>query len=241
MLPPNEDIPQIQNEELWGLLFPACSCHVDKERSHFIRRTPGNNLVHAIVSTNETAAWVKACCGSEHIHIQNIDEDGLSYSVIWDATEWSLSDERRRILRAGHLASDISYLRKKAEALRIEMIADALSKAKLFNKQKAFEVAAAITSQGEEVYLNKSKQLNDALKGAFNNINCYFPIEEVLKIVDTRGVLESLNQQEESLNQQDHTQQNEQEPTEQNHQGSNTTQEQSGESHAAECPLQGEA
>jgi hypothetical protein len=69
------------------------------------------------------------------------------------------------------------------------MISDALSKAKLFNRQKATEVAVAITSQGEEVYLNKSRQLNDALKGAFNNINCYFPIEEVLKIVDTRNVL----------------------------------------------------
>lgn len=220
MLPPNEDIPQIQNEELWGLLFPACSCHVDKERSHFIRRTPGNNLAHAIVTTNQTAAWVKACCGSEHIHIQNIDEDGLSYSVIWDATDWSLSDERRRILRAGHLASDISYLRKKAEELRVEMIADALSKAKLFNKQKAFEVAAAITSQGEEIYLNKSRQLNDALKGAFNNINCYFPIEEVLKIVDTRNVLNY-----------------EQEPTEKVHQGSPETPLQSGESNTEESPL----
>ena len=227
MLPPNENQEQPQSEELWGLLFPACSCHVDKERSHFIRRTPGNNLVHAIVSTNETAAWVKACCGSEHIHIQNIDEDGLSYSVIWDATEWSLSDERRRILRAGHLASDVSYIRKKAEELRVEMIADALSKAKLFNKQKAFEVAAAITSQGEEIYLNKSRQLNDALKGAFNNINCYFPIEEVLQIVDTRGVLKQLNNQQED----------EQKPTEENHQGSNAPQEKSGDSNAAECPL----
>ena len=219
MPPPNEDIPQIQNEELWGLLFPACSCHVDKERSHFIRRTPGNNLAHAIVTTNQTAAWVKACCGSEHIHIQNIDEDGLSYSVIWDATDWSLSDERRRILRAGHLASDISYIRKKAEELRVEMIADALSKAKLFNKQKAFEVAAAITSQGEEIYLNKSRQLNDALKGAFNNINCYFPIEEVLKIVDTRGVLEQLNNQSDNHN--------EQKPTEENTQGSDAPSSQS--------------
>lgn len=210
MQSPNENTTQIQSEELWGLLFPACSCHVDKERSHFIRRTPGNNLAHAIVVTNETAAWVKARCGSEHIHIQNIDEDGLSYSVIWDSTEWSLSDERRRILRAGHLASDVSYLHKKAEELRIEMVADSLSKAKLFTKQKAFEVAAAITSQGEEVYLNKSRQLNEALKGAFNNINVYFPIEEVLKIVDTRGILESLNQPQE----------NEQKPTEENHQGS---------------------
>lgn len=69
------------------------------------------------------------------------------------------------------------------------MISDALSKAKLFNRQKATEVAVAITSQGEEIYLNKSKQLNEALKGAFNNINCYFPIEEVLKIVDTRNIL----------------------------------------------------
>lgn len=229
MLPPNEDIPQIQNEELWGLLFPACSCHVDKERSHFIRRTPGNNLAHAIVTTNQTAAWVKACCGSEHIHIQNIDEDGLSYSVIWDATDWSLSDERRRILRAGHLASDISYIRKKAEELRVEMIADALSKAKLFNKQKAFEVAAAITSQGEEVYLNKSRQLNDALKGAFNNINCYFPIEEVLKIVDTRGVLEQLNNQSDNHN--------EQKPTEESYDGSSSPQSQSAESDGEESPL----
>lgn len=227
MQSPNENTTQIQSEELWGLLFPACSCHVDKERSHFIRRTPGNNLAHAIVVTNETAAWVKACCGSEHIHIQNIDEDGLSYSVIWDSTEWSLSDERRRILRAGHLASDISYLRKKAEELRIEMVADSLSKAKLFTKQKAFEVAAAITSQGEEVYLNKSRQLNEALKGAFNNINVYFPIEEVLKIVDTRGILESLNQPQE----------NEQKPTEENHQGSIAPQGQYEQSDGQESPL----
>lgn len=189
MLPQNENQEKITAQELWGLLFPACACHVDAERSHFIRRTPGNNLAHAIVATNETAEWVKAHSASEHLHIQRINEDGLDYSVIWDSTEWNLSDERRRILRANHLASDVSYIRKKAEELRVEMISDALSRAKLFNRQKATEVAVAITSQGEEIYLNKSRQLNEALKGAFNNINCYFPIEEVLKIVDTRNIL----------------------------------------------------
>ena len=221
MPPQNEDKEEqiIGPRELWGLLFPSCSCHVDDQRSHFIRRTGGNNLAHAIVATNETADWVKAHCASEHIHIQRIREDGMDYSVIWDATDWSLSDERRRILRANHLASDISYIRKKAEDLRVEMISDALSKAKLFNRQKATEVAVAITSQSEEIYLNKSRQLNEALKGAFNNINCYFPIEEVLKIVDTRGVLESLNHTT--------TQQNEQEPTEENHQGSHALSSQS--------------
>ena len=190
MPPQNENTQEkITAQELWGLLFPACSCHVDAERGHFIRRTPGNNLAHAIVATNETAQWVKAHSASEHLHIQRINEDGLDYSVIWDGTEWNLSDERRRILRANHLASDVSYIRKKAEELRVEMISDALSRAKLFNRQKATEVAIAITSQGEEIYLNKSRQLNEALKGAFNNINCYFPIEEVLKIVDTRNIL----------------------------------------------------
>jgi hypothetical protein len=213
-----------QNEELWGLLFPACACHVDAERSHFIRRTSGNNLAHAIVATNETAEWVKAHSASEHLHIQRINEDGLDYSVIWDSTEWNLSDERRRILRANHLASDVSYIRKKAEELRVEMISDDLSKAKLFNKQKAFEVATAITSQGEEIYLNKSRQLNEALKGAFNNINCYFPIEEVLKIVDTRNILNY-----------------EQKPTEENNQGSPETTEQSGESHTEERPVETES
>ncbi len=104
------------------------------------------------------------------------------------------------------------------------MIADALSKAKLFNKQKAFEVATAITSQGEEVYLNKSRQLNDALKGAFNNINCYFPIEEVLKIVDTRNILSY-----------------EQKPTEEMHQGSDTTAPEDGASNESECIPQAEA
>ena len=217
MLPQNENQEKITAQELWGLLFPACACHVDAERSHFIRRTPGNNLAHAIVATNETAEWVKAHSASEHLHIQRINEDGLDYSVIWDSTEWNLSDERRRILRANHLASDVSYIRKKAEELRVEMISDALSRAKLFNKQKAFEVATAITSQGEEIYLNKSRQLNDALKGAFNNINCYFPIEEVLKIVDTRNILNY-----------------EQKPTEENNQGSPETTEQSGESHTEE-------
>ena len=224
MLPQNENQEKITAQELWGLLFPACACHVDAERSHFIRRTPGNNLAHAIVATNETAEWVKAHSASEHLHIQRINEDGLDYSVIWDSTEWNLSDERRRILRANHLASDVSYIRKKAEELRVEMISDALSKAKLFNKQKAFEVATAITSQGEEIYLNKSRQLNDALKGAFNNINCYFPIEEVLKIVDTRNILNY-----------------EQKPTEENNQGSPETTEQSGESHTEERPVETES
>lgn len=224
MLPQNENQEKITAQELWGLLFPACACHVDAERSHFIRRTSGNNLAHAIVATNETAEWVKAHSASEHLHIQRINEDGLDYSVIWDSTEWNLSDERRRILRANHLASDVSYIRKKAEELRVEMISDALSRAKLFNKQKAFEVATAITSQGEEIYLNKSRQLNDALKGAFNNINCYFPIEEVLKIVDTRNILNY-----------------EQKPTEENNQGSPETTEQSGESHTEERPVETES
>ena len=224
MLPQNENQEKITAQELWGLLFPACACHVDAERSHFIRRTSGNNLAHAIVATNETAEWVKAHSASEHLHIQRINEDGLDYSVIWDSTEWNLSDERRRILRANHLASDVSYIRKKAEELRVEMISDALSKAKLFNRQKATEVAVAITSQGEEIYLNKSRQLNEALKGAFNNINCYFPIEEVLKIVDTRNILNY-----------------EQKPTEENNQGSPETTEQSGESHTEERPVETES
>jgi len=220
-----EDEKQINTYQLWGLLFPSCACHVDTERSNFIRRTPGNNLAHAIVTSNETADWVKAHCAGEHIHIQRIDEDGLSYSVVWDATEWNLSDERRKTLRASHLASDVSYILKKAEALRIELIGDALAKAKLFTRQKATEVAIAITSQGEEVYLTKSRQLNDALKGAFNNINCYFPIEEVIKIVDTRGVIDKLNNHEQTT-------------TEQVPEGSNAAEEQDGQSHEEERPVE---
>jgi hypothetical protein len=224
MPPQNENTDEeekLNTYQLWGLLFPSCACHVDTERSNFIRRTPGNNLAHAIVTTNETADWVKARCAGEHINIQRIDEDGLSYSVVWDATEWNLSDERRKTLRASHLASDVSYILKKAEALRIELISDSLSKAKLFTRQKANEVAIAITAQGEEVYLTKSRQLNDALKGAFNNINCYFPIEEVIKIVDTRGVVEKLNQYEQTT-------------TEQVQEGSNAAEEQDGQSHQEE-------
>ena len=224
MPPQNEDVQEITPQELWGLLFPSCSCHVDAERGHFIRRTGGNNLAHAIVATNETADWVKAHCASEHLHIQRINEDGFSYSVIWDATDWNLSDERRRILRANHLASDISYIRKKAEDLRVEMISDALAKAKLFNRQKATEVAIAITSQGEEVYLNKSRQLNDALKGAFNNINCYFPLEEVLKIVDTRNILNY-----------------EQSPATEDNQRIPASEESNGQSHQEERPVETES
>ena len=202
---PNENTNQeekLNTYQLWGLLFPSCACNVDAERSNFIRRTAGNNLAHAIVTSNETADWVKTHCAGEHIHIQRVDEDGLSYSVVWDATDWNLSDERRKTLRASHFASDVSYILKKAEALRIELIGDALAKAKLFTRQKATEVAVAITSQGEEVYLTKSRQLNDALKGAFNNINCYFPIEEVIKIVDTRGVIDKLNNHEQTTTEQ---------------------------------------
>ena len=227
----NEEPEKLSSYQLWGLFFPACSCHVDAERSHFIRRTSGNNLAHAIVASNETAEWVKAHCAGEHIHIQRIEEDGHNYSVVWDATEWSLSDERRRLLRANHIASDVSYIRKKAEALRIELIGDSLSRAKLFTRQKATEVAIAITSQGEEVYLHKSKQLNEALKGAFSNINCYFPIEEVIKIVDTRGVIESLNNQ-------DNHQENEQTITEQDNQSGDEVTEGHGEGDQAQCPIE---
>lgn len=221
----DDEQKQINSYQLWGLLFPACACYVDAERGHFIRRTPGNNLAHAIVASNETADWVKAHCAGEHIHIQRIEEDGHNYSVVWDATEWALSDERRRLLRANHIASDVSYIRKKAEDLRIELIGDALAKAKLFTRQKATEVAIAITSQGEEVYLNKSRQLNEALKGAFSNINCYFPIEEVIKIVDTRGVIESLN----------NNQQHEQTITEQDNQRGDEVTEEHGQGDQAQC------
>jgi hypothetical protein len=144
---------------------------------------------------------------------------------VWDATEWNLSDERRKTLRASHFASDVSYILKKAEALRIELIGDALAKAKLFTRQKATEVAIAITSQGEEVYLTKSRQLNDALKGAFNNINCYFPIEEVIKLVDTRGVIDKLNNHEQTT-------------TEQVPEGSSPTEVQDGQGHEEECPVE---
>lgn len=224
----DDEQKQINSYQLWGLLFPACACHVDAERGHFIRRTPGNNLAHAIVASNETAEWVKAHCASEHIHIQRIEEDGHNYSVVWDATEWALSDERRRLLRANHIASDVSYIRKKAEDLRIELIGDSLSRAKLFTRQKATEVAIAITSRGEEVYLNKSRQLNEALKGAFSNINCYFPIEEVIKIVDTRGVIESLN----------NNQQHEQTTTEQDNQRGDEVTEEHGQGDQAQCPIE---
>jgi hypothetical protein len=120
---------------------------------------------------------------------------------------------------------DDKIARKKAEALRIELIGDALAKAKLFTRQKATEVAIAITSQGEEVYLTKSRQLNDALKGAFNNINCYFPIEEVIKIVDTRGVIDKLNNHEQTT-------------TEQVPEGSSPAEEQDGQSHQEERPVE---
>lgn len=216
-----ENQAKITSEELWGLLFPACACHLDTERSHFIRRSPGNNLAHAIVCTHEVAEFVRKTCSSERVHIQRIDEDGLSYCVVWDATEWSLSDERRRVARAAHFASDVSYLQKKASDLRVEMIADNLSKAKIFTKQKAFDVAVAITSQGEEVYLNKSRQLNEALRGAFQNINVYFPIEEVLRIVDTRNILNINN--------------NEQSTTEENPQERETVEAPDGASRTEEC------
>lgn len=224
----SEQEQKITSEELWGLLFPACACHLDAERSHFIRRCPGNNLAHAIVCTVEVAEYVRQTCSSERIHIQQINEDGFSYSVVWDATEWSLSDERRRVARAAHFASDVSYLQKKAAELRVDMIADNLSKAKIFPKQKAYDVAVAITSQGEEVYLNKSRQLNEALRGAFQNINVYFPIEEVLRIVDTRNIL---NIQQE----------NEQIPTEENPQVGEATQAADGAIGSTQCEPASEA
>jgi hypothetical protein len=125
-----QEAPQkITSEELWDYSSPLALVDLDAERSHFIRRCPGNNLAHAIVCTHEVAEFVRKTCSSERIHVQRIDEDGLSYCVVWDSTEWSLSDERRRVARAAHFASDVSYLQKKAAELRVDMIADNLSKA----------------------------------------------------------------------------------------------------------------
>jgi hypothetical protein len=179
----------ITSSELWALLFPSCACTFDAERSHFIRRLPGNMGSFAVVVSDEIADKLSSELQPEHFYIQRINNDGLSYAVIWEATEWRHSNERRVENAQLHIASDASYISKKIHEYRKELIVIELNKLKLFTKPKSYELAEAITCKGEEIYQQKAEQFHKAFKGVYENVNIYFTIQQVAKIIDTKNIL----------------------------------------------------
>lgn len=179
----------LSSPELWALLFPSCACTFDTERAHFIRRLPANMGSFAIVTSHEVADKFAGNAQPEHVYIQRINNDGLNYAVIWEATEWQHSDERRMERAQMHIASDASYISKKIHEYRKELIVTELAKLKLFTKLKAYDLAEAITSKGEEAYQAKSTQFHLAFKGVYENVNIYFTLSQVAKIIDTKNIL----------------------------------------------------
>jgi hypothetical protein len=185
----------LSSSELWALIFPSCACVLDEERSHFIRRLPNNMGSFALVVSNELADRLAGTIQTEHFYVQRIHADNLHYAVLWDAAEWRHSDERRMENAQRHIASDASYITKKVHEYRKELIVLELDKLKIFTKAKSYDLAEAITSKGEENYKEKTDQFHKAFKGAYENVNIYFPLAQVARIIDTNNILRYDNQE----------------------------------------------
>ena len=143
----------------------------------------------ALVVSNEMADRLAGTIQTEHFYVQRIHADNLHYAVLWDAAEWRHSDERRMENAQRHIASDASYITKKVHEYRKELIVLELDKLKIFTKAKSYDLAEAITSKGEENYKEKTEQFHKAFKGVYENVNIYFPLEQVAKIIDTNNIL----------------------------------------------------
>lgn len=177
---------------LHALIFRGCSCTLDAEHSHFIRRTPGNQIAYALVVSNETVELLADILTTELFFIQRINEDGLNYSVIWDKNEWEHSNERRKVLRAEFLMRDVDHLRKTAREQRLRMISDNLFRTALWPRDKCDALALSLTNGTEERYAERANALMETLKGAFatTNVTIYFPLEVILKSIDHRNILQ---------------------------------------------------
>lgn len=179
----------LSSSELWALIFPSCACVLDEERAHFIRRLPKNMGSFALVVSNDMADRLAGTIQTEHFYVQRIHADNLHYAVLWDAAEWRHSDERRMENAQRHIASDASYITKKVHEYRKELIVLELDKLKIFTKAKSYDLAEAITSKGEEAYREKTEQFHKAFKGVYENVNIYFPLAQVARIIDTNNIL----------------------------------------------------
>jgi len=168
------------NQMLYQLMFPACCCTMDIERSHFIRRCSGNQLAYAHVVSLATAAWFRENTLPESFYIQMVQEDALYYAVIWEPTEWKHSNERRREIAARFQVTDLEYVTKKAIAQRIDILTDILKRTKLFDQIKAQALAHSITSFGEEVYRVKALGLQETLLPITGKIELYIPLEDLI-------------------------------------------------------------
>ncbi|NBW13880.1 MAG: hypothetical protein EBR82_38345 [Caulobacteraceae bacterium] len=182
---------ELSPKQLHELLFRGCTCTLDAAHSHFIRRTAGNHLAYAIVVTPDTADSLSSILTSELFHIQTINEDNLHYCVIWDRTEWEHSAERRRLVRENFLATDIAHLTRRAEEIQFSQLYQAIMATKVFPADKSLALTKSLTSQGEDHYRQRAKHLHDMLLGVFIEQQIYFPIDIIIKSIDTRNLLTS--------------------------------------------------
>ena len=142
-----------------------------------------------LVVSNDMADRLQGTIQTEHFYVQRIHADNLHYAVLWDAAEWRHSDERRMENAQRFIESDAKYITKKVHEYRKELIVLELDKLKIFTKSKSYDLAEALTSKGEDNYKEKTAQFHLAFKGVYENVNIYFPLEQVAKIIDTNNIL----------------------------------------------------
>lgn len=175
---------------LYEILFSSCACVADECKAHFIRRTPGNQTAFAYVLLPYQADTIRPLLIEEFFFLQEINEDGLHYFVLWQRDEWDHSNERRAVLRKEYQQNDIAFLTKTARDRRLEMIIANLSATGIFPKDKAVAYAKSLTSGTEESYAAKSQALVKVLTPLIDKkLVVYFPLSEILKQIDHRHVI----------------------------------------------------
>lgn len=175
---------------LYELLFSSCACVADECKSHFIRRTAGNQQALAHVLLPQHIEVLRDFIVEELFHLQEINEDKLHYFVLWERTEWDHSNERRALIRKEYQQNDIAFILKTAQDIRLNKIIEALVATKIFNRDKALAYAKSLTSGTEETYAAKALNLVRALTPLIDTkLTIYFPLSESIKQIDHRHVV----------------------------------------------------
>lgn len=175
---------------LYEILFSSCACVADECKAHFIRRTLGNQTALAYVLLPAQADALRPFIIEEFFFLQEINEDGLHYFVLWQRDEWFHSNERRAVIRREFQQNDVAFLTKQARDIRIAKIVDALLATKVFNRDKSLAYAKALTAGTEAEYAAKALNLVRVLTPLIDTkLNVYFPLSEILTAIDHRHVI----------------------------------------------------
>lgn len=182
---------ELSPQQLHALLFPGCACTLDAERAHFIRRCPGNGASYTRVIPVDLIDALRPFITAEFFVLQEVNEDGLHYFVLWDKDDWEHSTERRIALRREFLERDVSHILQRAHAARQQRLTDTLFATKIFDRPKAEALARSLLSGSEESYAEKARKLTDMIRpiAANTNFSLYIPLTEIIKSVDARNVI----------------------------------------------------